>query len=133
MSSDITFFHDVLSMSMDFLEVDERSGGVRIRICVEYNGIRQQLKWVHDGVWIEYSCLSAFESQLGEGSEAALTNMGMYSILKFRRDQLHEHLTINPPAERMPVDGDAIAVNLLVGPGTMDKFYRALADFAKWW
>lgn len=133
MSSDITFFHDSLSVSMDFLEVDQRSGGVRVKICVEYHGLHQQLKWIHDGIWIEYSSLSSFESQLGEGLEAVLTNMSMYSILKFRRDQQHECLTINPPAERMPVDADAIAVNLLLGMGAMEKFYRALADFAKWW
>lgn len=133
MSTDITFSHDSLCVSMDFLEVDQRSGGVLIKICVEYHGFQQQFKWMHDGVWIEYSSLSSFESQLGDGREAALTNMGMYSILMFRREQKHEYLTINPPAERMPVDADAIAVNLRVGLGAMEKHYRALADFAKWW
>lgn len=133
MSGDISFTHGALRLAMDFFEVDERSGAVHARILIEYTGLRQRVSWSLDGVWLEYSALSAFEEQLRGRGEATLLDMSEYVVLSFSRQGSLEGLRINPPAERSSIDGAVIALDLSLEIGSMESFRNALDEFPKWW
>lgn len=133
MSSDISFTHDALHLAMNFFEVDEHCGAVHARILIEYSGIRQRVSWSLESVWIEYTALSSFEGQLCDKGEVTLVDMSEYLILRFHCDQRGERLLINPPNERMSLDGEIAAIGLNLKGGAMRLFGETLRGFPKWW
>lgn len=133
MTGDVMCTNGQFRLALNFVEVDSSDFGVRIHLEIEYVGKHQNFKFCAEHLWVEYSELRRFESELLEGKEIILHDMSDYPVLHFQRDSSHERLTINPPSARQSADGDAIVTYLKIANGSINALYSSLNQFAKWW
>lgn len=125
--------HGNLKLSLDLIEIDDRSGAVYIEIELRYVSGRQELVYRRAGSWIGYRAIDSFGESLRHGNLAVLINLSDYPILDLRGNDSGYWLTINPASTRESREAKELSVKVAVDTAFHEKLRDAIYEFPKWW
>ena len=128
----ITYRSQDLTIELEPLEVEERTGSVQLSIRVAWESRRQSLHWVASA-WTLYSALDEFEVALHSNRQATLTDISGYPVLRITMDDKCARLVLNPVSKHQSPDGDRLTVQIAAESDLPSALAHTFRAFPKWW
>ncbi|MFM2478163.1 hypothetical protein [Celerinatantimonas sp. MCCC 1A17872] len=120
-------------ISLEPKELEERLGSICFELNVHCCTANQNVTCQLSDVWVSYSELNAFESQLLNQEVAQLIDMSGDCVLLIKASSDFTLIELNPDIEPLVKASPSVKVILLTKTSIKDALYQAMRDYPKWW
>lgn len=121
------------TISLEPKELEERLGSICFELNVHFCSASQNIACQLSDVWVSYSELNAFESQLMNQEVAQLIDMSGDCVLLIKASSDFTLIELNPNIEPLVNASPSVKVMLLTKTNIKNVLYQAIRDYPKWW
>jgi hypothetical protein len=133
MNYDLNCVHGPVTLSFEFLAVDNSADAVQISITLSYLPTDERLEWAIHEEWIAHRALSSFEQQLSSDGDAVLMGIRGEPLLRITEESGRALLEVGGTDADPGGIVESGFARIATRSGLKRSVERAFMEYAKWW